>query len=155
MTEPLPDRPFDGPSQASPPSSSLFARFGGRAAVERLVDAFYRRVEADPELRPIFPADLASGREKQKLFLEQWMGGESRYQQRYGQPRLRRRHFPFVISDAAVERWLGHMADALRECEIAEDVAAEVLAGLTPLARQMANEGEDVPREPLDDPVLR
>lgn len=155
MTEPLPQRPFDGPSQPAAPSSSLFARFGGRPAVERLVDAFYRRVEADPELRPVFPADLASGREKQKLFLEQWMGGEPRYAQRYGHPRLRRRHFPFVISDAAVERWLGHMGGALRECDIAEDVAAEVLAGLTPLARHMANEGQDVPREPLDDPILR
>ena len=155
MTEPLPERPFDGPSQAAGPASSLFARFGGRPAVERLIDAFYRRIEGDPALRPIFPADLASGREKQKLFLEQWMGGESRYSQRYGQPRLRRRHFPFVISDAAVERWLGHMAGALRECEIAEEVTDEVLAALTPVARQMANEGEDVPREPLDDPILR
>ena len=131
-----------------PEGPTLFERLGGREAVERIVDAFYDRVEHDPELRPIFPEDLRSGREKQKLFLEQWLGGEDRYAQLHGPPMLRRRHFPFVISERAAERWLRHMAEALRECGVPPDAASEMLAGLTPLARQMVNEGEDVPREP-------
>ena len=121
---------------------TLFERLGGREAVERLVDTFYDYVEQDPELRPIFPAELGPGREKQKLFLEQWLGGEPRYSQRYGHPRLRLRHFPFVISERAAGRWLQHMGRALRECGVADYVAAEIMEGLGPLARQMVNEGE-------------
>ena len=130
-------------------SPSLFDRIGGHAAVERVVDAFYARVEADAELRAVFPADLGPGRAKQKLFMEQWLGGESLYSQRYGDPRLRRRHFPFVISERAAGRWLRHMSEALRECDVDADVRAEMLAALGPLAHQMVNEGEPVPREPL------
>ena len=81
--------------------TTRFARLGGREALARLVDAFYSRIERDPELRPIFPEDLAPGREKQKRFLEQWLGGEPRYAQRYGEPALRRRHLPFPITAPA------------------------------------------------------
>ncbi len=130
-------------------SPSLFDRIGGRAAVERVVDAFYVRVEADAELRAVFPADLGPGRAKQKLFMEQWLGGEPLYARRYGDPRLRRRHFPFVITERAAGRWLRHMSEALRECDVDVDVRAEMLEGLGPLAHHMVNEGESVPREPL------
>ena len=133
---------------------ALFERIGGREVVERVVDDFYDRVEADEVLRPIFPEELAAGREKQKLFLEQWLGGELRYSERYGHPRLRRRHFPFVIDGQAVGRWLKHMGDALRAAGVEESEFAEIMAGLGPLAKHMANADEDVPREPLEDAQL-
>ena len=139
----LPEPP-DADSSPSP-----FERIGGRAAVERVVDAFYDRIEADAELSAVFPADLGPGRAKQKLFMEQWLGGEPLYSQRYGEPRLRRRHFPFVISERAAGRWLRHMSEALRECDVDAGVRAEMLAGLGPLAQHMVNEGEPVSREPL------
>src|SRR5438874_681450 len=66
----------------------------GDATFRALVEAFYRRVEADPVLRPLFPADLSAGREKQYLFLVQYFGGPATYTERYGHPMLRRRHFP-------------------------------------------------------------
>ena len=115
----------------------------------RIVDAFYERVVRDPELRPIFPRDLCPGREKQKLFLEQWLGGAERYSERNGPAMLRRRHSPFVISERAAERWLHHMTEALRECDVPPDVASEMLAGLGPLARRMVNEGERMYRSSL------
>jgi hemoglobin len=127
-------------------------RFGGAEAVARVVDAFYDRVEADPELRAVFPRDLEAGREKQKAFLEEWLGGERRYSTQHGHPMLRRRHFPFVIGRRHAERWLQHMAEAMRACEVDPDVAAEVLQRLEPLAYHMVNEGEDVPREPFAPP---
>ena len=146
------DAALDG--DAGPAAPSLFTRLGGREAVERVVDAFYARIEADEELRPLFPPEMASGREKQKLFMEQWLGGEPRYSELYGDPRLRRRHFPFVISERAAGRWLRHMTEALRECAVAEDVVGEMLKTLAPLAHHMINEGDDVPREPLADSFL-
>jgi hemoglobin len=127
----------------------LFDRVGGRDGVSRLIDAFYDRVEADPELRPLFPPDMGPGREKQKWFFEQWLGGEPLYSQRFGHPRLRMRHFPIVIDERAAGRWLRHFGEALRACHIAAEDIEEIMAGLGPLAQHMVNANQDVPREPL------
>jgi hemoglobin len=127
---------------------------GGREAVERVVHEFYDRVEADPELRPLFPEDLEEGRAKQALFLEQWLGGEPLYSEQYGHPRLRMRHFPFVIDQRGAGRWLRHMGEALRAAGVGELEIAEILAGLGPLARHMVNAEQDVPRQPLGNAFL-
>ena len=119
-----------------------FARLGGRDAIARLVEAFYDRIEADPELRPVFPADLGPGREKQKAFLEQWLGGEPRYERAHGPPALRRRHLPFAITERAAERWLAHFAAAFAACEAEPDLAAEILAALRPVALRIVNTSE-------------
>jgi hemoglobin len=139
------------PDSAEPrgPRGTPFERLGGREAVRRLIDEFYRRVAADPLLRPLFPEDLEPGIEKQKLFMEQWLGGAPVYSVAHGQPMLRRRHFPFVIGRAHAERWLAHMRAALETVEVERELIDEVLQRLEPLAYHMVNEGEDVPRGPL------
>ena len=147
---PPPRERIQPPADAAP----LLERIGGRGTVERFVDDFYDRIEADADIRSLFPDDLASGREKQKLFFEQWLGGEPRYSERFGHPRLRRRHFPFVIDQRAAGRWLHHMTSALRAAGRAEHGLQETLAGLGPLARHMVNATEDVPREPMGDAFL-
>lgn len=129
---------------------SFFERVGGREAVERLVAAFYVRVEGDAELRALFPEEMEPGRERQRLFLEEWLGGEQRYTAARGHPRLRRRHFPFVITEELAERWLAHMAEAFRDADIPEDVGGEVLSRLRPLALHMVNADDEVPRQPFD-----
>ena len=129
----------------------LLERVGGREVIERIVDAFYDAVEADEELREVFPEDLAPGREKQKLFLEQWLGGEPLYSQEYGHPRLRRRHFPFVITERTAGRWMRHMIQAFRDCGVAEQEVAEVVAVFGPMAKHMVNADDDVPRDPIGD----
>ena len=55
-------------------SNSVFAAVGGAEGVSRIVEAFYRRVVADPVLRPVYPDDLEPGKERLKLFLVQWLG---------------------------------------------------------------------------------
>ena len=139
------------PAQRQP---ALLQRIGGREVIERVVEEFYRLVEADPELRPLFPEDLAEGREKQALFLEQWLGGEPRYSELYGHPRLRMRHFPFLIDEHAAGRWLRHMGQAFRAVGVGEQEMQEVFADLGPLARHMVNANQDVPRDPLGDTRL-
>src|SRR5581483_4449152 len=96
----------------------------GDAGLRALVEAFYQRVEADPLLRPIFPPDLAQGRERQYLFLRQFFGGPADYTQRHGPPQLRRRHIPFPITRAARDAWLGHMLAAIDEVPIQEPHAS-------------------------------
>lgn len=130
-------------------ADTLFARIGGRAGVEGLTDDFYGAVAADAFLRALYPADLRPGREKLALFLEQWLGGEQRYSERRGHPRLRRRHFPFVIGEAHADRWLAHMRAALEGRALAADDLDAIWSRMEPLARHMVNAGEDVPRDPL------
>ena len=96
----------------------------GDAGFRKLVDNFYRRVEADPLLRPIFPPDLASGRERQYLFLRQVFGGPGEYSERHGHPRLRMRHLPFAITREARDAWVGHMLAAIEESSIPEPHAS-------------------------------
>ncbi|MCC6381436.1 MAG: hypothetical protein IT304_02960 [Dehalococcoidia bacterium] len=118
---------------------SPFAALGGREGVARVVDDFYRRVEADAPLRAVYPEDLTPGREKLKLFFEQWLGGPPVYSERHGDPRLRQRHLPFAIDEGAAERWLLHMGEALAANGVPADFRAALLARLAPLARHMVN----------------
>ena len=80
-------------------AAGMMTLWGVTPSGAQSVEEFYRRVEADEELRRLFPEDLTEGREKQALFLEQWLGGEPRYSELYGHPRLRMRHFPFLIDE--------------------------------------------------------
>src|SRR3954462_5434832 len=96
----------------------------GDEGFRSLVNAFYRRVEADPELRKIFPTDLTAGREHQYLFLRQFFGGPAEYNERRGPPAMRRRHIPFAITREAREAWLGHLLEAIDEVETPEPHAS-------------------------------
>lgn len=136
-------------------TSPLYVRVGGRETVSAIVEAFYRRVEGDEHLRPVYPEELEPGKEKLKLFFEEWLGGPLAYSSKYGHPRLRRRHFPFVIDEKAAGRWLRHMREAWQEAGVEAGIQAAVFESLGPLARQMVNADEDVPREPLGNAFLR
>lgn len=153
-TAPVPVSGGAPTSDPPPDGSTLFDRIGGRDGVARLIDTFYDAVEADEELRTIFPEDMALGRQKQKWFFEQWLGGEALYSERFGHPRLRRRHFPFVIDQRLAGRWLRHFGAAIRMTDLAPADIEEIMAGLGPLAHHMVNATEDVPREPLGDARL-
>ncbi len=128
---------------------NLYRAAGEAEGVDRIIEAFYRRVETDEHLRPIYPADLEPGKARLKLFFGQWLGGEAEYSRRYGHPRLRIRHFPFVIDELAAGRWLRHMREAMVECAVPQAELEVIFERLGPLARHMVNAGQDVPREPL------
>ncbi|NDJ61907.1 MAG: globin [Chloroflexi bacterium] len=99
---------------------TIYAQVGGAATFKRLVAVFYAKIEADTELRPMFPDDLEPGKRWQELFLAQFFGGPNQYQVERGHPRLRMRHMPFPIDQAARNRWLQHMLDAVDEVGIEE-----------------------------------
>ncbi len=112
---------------ANPQEWDAYAALGEQK-LRDLVEAFYRRVAADPLLRPMFPADLTEARERQFLFLQQYFGGPRTYNERYGHPRLRMRHLPFSIGRPERDAWLGHMLAAMEEAGIPEPWAG-VLRG--------------------------
>jgi hemoglobin len=106
---------------------TLYDRAGGTPFFEALVGRFYEGVEADPALRPTYPeSDLAGAQHRLTLFLIQYWGGPTTYDDERGHPRLRMRHAPFAIGPAERDRWLVHMRAAVAELDPPADVASEL-----------------------------
>ncbi len=95
-----------------------YALLGGETAVRTLVDRFYELMDTLPEayaLRKMHGEDLGLISEKLFLFLTGWLGGPNVYMQKYGHPRLRARHLPFPVDQAARDEWMLCMDQALNE----------------------------------------
>ncbi len=95
----------------------------GETGFHRLIAAFYRQVPGDDILGPMYPAaDLAGAEQRLRDFLVFRFGGPQRYIEERGHPRLRMRHFPFAINQAARDRWIGLMHKALTEAAFPPEV---------------------------------
>ncbi len=109
---------------------------------ERLVGRFYDGVAGDPDLRPIYPElddRLPDARHRLTLFLAQYWGGPTTYDQERGHPRLRMRHAPFAIGPAERDAWLRHMGEAVRQVDPPPPVAARLVAYFEMAAEAMRN----------------
>jgi hemoglobin len=104
---------------------TLYEAAGGMAFFEALVDRFYEGVASDPVLLRIYPEpnDLAPARHRLTLFLAQYWGGPSDYNDERGHPRLRMRHAPFAIGIEERDRWLMHMRSAVAFLDPPEEIA--------------------------------
>ena len=92
---------------------TVYAAVGGQRFFDELVDRFYNAVESDPLLRPMYPSDLTPSRHRLAGFLAQYWGGPADYSAERGHPRLRMRHMPFAIGQAARDAWIRHMLASL------------------------------------------
>jgi len=119
---------------------SLYEAAGGMPFFEALVDRFYDGVDADPDLRPIYPEpDLAGARHRLTLFLAQYWGGPTTYDLERGHPRLRMRHAPFAIGPDQRDAWLGHMRAAIASVAPEPEIAARLEAYFGMAAEAMRN----------------
>jgi hemoglobin len=97
----------------------------GDEGFTRLVAAFYRRVPTDDILGPMYDRrDMAAAEWRLREFLIGRFGGPLRYFEKRGHPRLRMRHTPFKIDQAARDRWLSLMLAALDEAALPPEPAA-------------------------------
>ena len=95
----------------------------GEDGFQRLVAAFYRQVPGDEVLGPMYPRhDLKGAEERLRDFLIFRFGGPQRYLELRGHPRLRMRHAPFPIGQAARDRWIELMSNALVEAALPSEV---------------------------------
>jgi hemoglobin len=95
----------------------------GEEGFARLVRAFYAQVPADDILGRLYPPhDLAGAEQRLRDFLIGRFGGPPRYIEARGHPRLRMRHMPFLIDEAARNRWVKLMDGALDEAKLPDDV---------------------------------
>ena len=97
----------------------------GDAPFHERTGACYARVADDPILRPMYPeGDLEPARQRLALFLIQFFGGPANYSLQRGHPRLRMRHLPFAIDQAARDAWVTNMPAALDELQLDPNVDA-------------------------------
>jgi hemoglobin len=105
----------------------------GTEGFTRLVAAFYRQVPQDDLLGPMYPAtDLPGAEQRLRDFLIGRFGGPQTYIEQRGHPRLRARHSPFHINQAARDRWMRLMNSAFGEAALpaeAEQVLRTFLDG--------------------------
>jgi hemoglobin len=121
--------------------TTLFEVVGGMPFFEALVDRFYEGVAADPVLLNLYPEpdDLAPARRRLTLFLAQYWGGPTTYNEERGHPRLRMRHAPFAIGGEERDRWLTHMRSALDSMDPPDDVRAALERYFDMAAESMRN----------------
>ena len=127
-------------SEESRPPVSLYEAVGGEETFTRLVHRFYEEVAADPVLRPVYPTeDLGPAEEHLRLFLIQYWGGPSTYNELRGHPRLRMRHVRFHIGETERDLWLKHMRTALDELELPEALDRPLWDYLVMAAQSLVN----------------
>ena len=119
---------------------SFYAAIGGEDTFRRLVETFYAGVADDPELRALYPEDdLGPAAERLRLFLIQYWGGPTTYSDVRGHPRLRMRHAPFAIDQAAHDAWITHMRAAVESLDLPPAYAHTLWEYLTRAAASMRN----------------
>jgi hemoglobin len=121
---------------------SIFERLGA-ANIALLVDRFYDLVFAHPQISHLFKTDIQLIKEKQRLFLTQFLGGPALYSQQYGHPQLRARHLPHPIAEDDAVAWLQCMAKAIGTLPVDEGLKDELFKRFVPTAMFMVNRDEN------------
>jgi hemoglobin len=119
-----------------------YERIGGEEKVRELVERFYELMDNLPEtygIRKMHPGDLKGSIDKLFKFLSGWMGGPQLYVQEFGEPFLRRRHFPFAIASAERDQWMMCMRQALIDVVEDEKLRRELADAFARLADHMRN----------------
>ena len=117
---------------------SLYDRLGAEN-LNVLVDRFYDLVFEHEQIAHLFKTDKAVIKEKQRLFLTQFLGGPPLYSQQYGHPQLRARHMPHPIGADDAVAWLSCMSTAITSLPIESALKDELLSRFVPTAMFMVN----------------
>ena len=105
---------------------SLYERIGGDAALRQLTDHFYDLVFDHELISRLFQSDKDLIKEKQRLFLTQFLGGPQLYSDVYGHPMMRARHMPHTITEDDAVAWLQCMAAAVGELPLSKELKDEL-----------------------------
>lgn len=111
-------------------TESIFERIGGADAVAAVVELFYERVLADPELSPYFEGtDLAALKAHQRAFVGFALGAPAPYEGRG----MERAHQGRGITGAHFDRVVGHLAAALGDGGVDGATIGQIAEKLVPL----------------------
>ena len=110
-----------------------------------LAERFYDLMDLEPAyaaLRAAHGNTLAQARQKLFWFLCGWLGGPQHYTERFGHPRLRARHMPFVIGNTERDQWLACMDQAMQETGVPDDLRLRLGGAFFQTADWMRNTPE-------------
>ena len=125
-------------------TTNHYELFGGELFFADLVSQFYARVATNEVLRPMYPErDMAGAAKRLEMFLAQYWGGPTTYQEERGHPRLRMRHAGFKIGPAAKGAWLQCMREAVDGMNMEAEASAKLWRYLEGAAEHLLNSFED------------
>jgi hemoglobin len=108
----------------------------GDDRLQALINSFYAKVFDNPIIGSLFnQTDADTIKDKQYRFLSQFLGGPQRYAEKYGPPKMRRRHMPHAITTEAKDEWLKLMKASIYELDL-PDHLKEALYNCFPLVAQ-------------------
>jgi hemoglobin len=115
--------------------TSIYEQIGGAEALEAVVADFYDRVLADDELAGFFRGtNMARLKGKQAEFFAAALGGPDPYT---GAP-MRQVHQGRGITMHHFNLVAGHLADSLSAAGVRQEVVAEIIGAVAPLADDIA-----------------
>ncbi len=119
---------------------SLFERIGGADTIDSLVDSFYDKVLADPELNFYFKGKpMAKLRKMQREFFSAATGGPITYS---GRP-LSEVHRHLAISRREFQRFTEHLIETLQEVGVQESESNEIISHVNLYADEITNDTTD------------
>ena len=118
---------------------TLYSKLG-ESNLRLLVDRFYDLVFEHPQISRLFKTDKNVIKEKQRLFLTQFLGGPPLYSSQYGHPQLRARHLPHPITSDDAVAWLSCMSTSIASLPIDQKLKDEMMERLIPTAMFMVNQ---------------
>lgn len=117
----------DTESLVSPENKSDYDLIGGAPAVTAVVDAFYQKVLADPDLTEFFTdVDLPRLKRHQVMLVSHVLGGPVNYEGRA----LSDAHAHLPIEQTHFRRVVAHLVDVLDKAGVGEEIIGRVGAVL-------------------------
>lgn len=115
--------------------STIYSQIGGHEALEVVVDDFYTRVLADPELAGFFTGtNMSRLKGKQVEFFAAALGGPEPYT---GAP-MRQVHQGRGITMHHFNLVAGHLTASLTAAGVPDDIVEQIIAAIAPLSADIA-----------------
>ena len=111
--------------------TTIYDEIGGAPAVEAVVEAFYQRLLADPDLMSYFEGrDMARLKAHQRALVTVALGGTA---EEYNGRMMHPAHAGLAITHDAFDKVLDHLAAVLTDVGVPAVTRAKILAILQPL----------------------
>ena len=117
---------------------TLYSKIGP-TKLRLLVDTFYDDVLNDSKIAHLFGSETTQIRDKQFMFLTQFLGGPMLYSQEYGQPKMKIRHLAHVIGEPEKDEWLSCMRSAIDKMDFPKDLGDALYNCFPKVAQHMVN----------------
>ncbi len=111
----------------------------GQERLKIVIDRFYDIVFFESSISHLFKTDQQVVREKQFMFLTQFLGGPQLYSQKYGHPKMRARHLPHAINEDAKDEWLRCMKIAIDSMNFEDNLGDALYNCFPQIAQHMVN----------------